>query len=66
MAYLGVKTVDTCATSYRLAKKPDGTLVLQGAFKWQRRTVGTSETQGLYVGIEWIDIPTVEIEDDKI
>ncbi len=38
---------------YRLARKPDGELVLQGAYKWQERNS---------VGIEWLDIPTVEID----
>ena len=38
-------------SDYRLAKKPDGTLVLQGAHFWQ---------QGQYSGYEWRDIPTVE------
>lgn len=39
--------------AYRLAKKPDGTLVLQGAYLWQ---------QGFYKsGHEWRDIPTVDL-----
>ena len=37
---------------YRLAKKPDGTLTLQGAYYWE---------QGDDYGHEWRDIETVEI-----
>lgn len=38
---------------YRLAKKPDGTLVLQGAYTWHQG--------GCKGGHEWRDIPTVEV-----
>ena len=64
MTELGIKTVASSASSFRLARKPDGTLILQGAFKWYRSNTGTSATMGLASGIEWIDIPTVEIEDE--
>jgi len=38
---------------YRLAKKPDGTLVLQGAcYRWKDGKLGH----------DWRDIPTVELE----
>ena len=37
---------------YRLARKPNGDLVLQGAYIWQ---------QGRDYGHEWRDIPTVEL-----
>jgi len=57
-----IKTIETCASSYRLVKKPDGTLVLQGAFKWYRSNAGTGATMSLSGGIEWVDIPTVEEE----
>ncbi len=39
--------------AYRLAKKPDGTLILQGAYMWHK---GWSER-----GHEWRDIPTIEL-----
>lgn len=39
--------------AYRLAKKPDGTLVLQGAFRWSEGECG---------GLEWREIPTIELE----
>jgi len=57
------KIVSSRAVSYRLAKKPDGTLTLQGAFKWYRGNTGTSATTELSDGIEWIDIPTVEVDE---
>lgn len=40
--------------AYRLARKPDGTLVLQGAYMWQ-------EGWNTY-GHEWRDIPTVDVD----
>lgn len=40
-------------SAYRLAKKPDGTLVLQGAFRWSEGKCG---------GLEWREIPTIELE----
>lgn len=42
----------TTPDAYRLAKKPDGTVVLQGAYMWQ---------EGRNYGHEWRDIPTVEL-----
>lgn len=39
--------------SYRLARKPDGELILQGAFQW---------SEGCNNGIEWRDIPTLILE----
>lgn len=39
-------------SQYRLVKKADGTLVLQGAYMWQE---GSWKT-----GLEWRDIPTIE------
>ena len=42
----------TMPAQYRLAKKPDNTLVLQGLFTWQK---------GLLKGAEWEDLPTVEL-----
>lgn len=42
--------------AYRLGRR-NGELVLQGAFKW---------TQGLHeYGMEWRDIPIVELDDDQ-
>ena len=37
---------------YRLGKKPDGTIVLQGCYVW---------TRGTEYGQEWKDMPTVEL-----
>lgn len=48
-----VRTVSGKAEQYRLMKKKDGELVLQGAFQWSDDTGG---------GIEWLDIRT-EIEE---
>jgi len=39
-------------SKYRLGRKPDGELVLQGAYFWQ---------QGTIAGYEWRDIETVEV-----
>lgn len=47
------RTESTVPFNYRLTKKPDGTLVLQGAYAW-REGFGKS-------GHEWRDIPTVDI-----
>ena len=44
---------NTSPSEYRLAKKTDGILVLQGAYYWQ---------EGNDSGYEWRDIPTVELE----
>jgi len=41
--------------AYRLAKKPDGTLILQGAYFWQEGKT--------YYGHDWRDIPTVDLEE---
>lgn len=43
----------TTPDAYRLVKKPDGTVVLQGAYMWH-------EGWNNY-GHEWRDIPTVEL-----
>lgn len=40
-------------SAYRLAKKHDGTLVLQGSYEWWSGLTGS--------GHEWRDIPTVDI-----
>ncbi len=51
------RTEKTTPDAYRLAKKPDGTLVLQGAYMWQ-------EGWNNY-GHEWRDIPTVELQEAR-
>ena len=43
------KVTATHAQAYRLARKQDGTVVLQGAFAWN---------QGSKYGVDWQDIPT--------
>lgn len=48
------RTEKTSPDGYRLAKKPDGTLVLQGAYFWQE---GWSAH-----GYVWRDITTVDWE----
>lgn len=40
-------------TGYRLARKPDGELILQGAFQW---------SEGCNDGVEWREIPTLILE----
>ena len=47
-----VRTVSSKAYGYRLMKKKDGELVLQGAYQW------SSDTDS---GVEWFDIRT-EVE----
>ena len=39
--------------AYRLARYSNGDLVLQGAYTW---------TDGMARGVEWRDIPTVDLE----
>jgi hypothetical protein len=48
------RTEKTTPDAYRLAKRPDGTLVLQGAYMWQK---GWNN-----YGHDWRDIPTVDLE----
>lgn len=50
-AITAYRTEKTSPEEYRLARKVDGTLVLQGAFFWQEHD---------RCGYEWRDIPTVE------
>ena len=45
-----VRIGKTIPDVYRLARKPDGELVLQGAYFWQEGNIN---------GHEWRDIPTV-------
>ena len=45
------RTVRVTPTAYRLAREPNGTVVLQGAY------------EGRGYGHEWRDIPTVCVED---
>jgi hypothetical protein len=52
------RTEKTSPDGYRLAKKPDGALVLQGAYFWQ-------EDWNTY-GHEWRDIPTVDLETHNV
>jgi hypothetical protein len=47
-----VRTGSNMPTQYRLARKPDGELVLQGGFSWWC---------GNESGVEWRDLPTVEL-----
>ena len=54
VSYTGSSKVEnTIPSAYRLAKKTDGILVLQGAYYWQ---------EGGDSGYTWRDIPTVELE----
>ena len=48
-----VRTESLTPSTYRLAKKPDGVIVLQGAVIWQE---GFNRH-----GHEWRDIPTVDL-----
>ncbi len=54
ISFIGAARVERAAPiAYRLMKKRDGTLVLQGCYYW---------TLGPAIGFEWRDIPT-EIEE---
>ena len=46
----------TIPSGYRLMKKKDDTIVLQGAYHW---------SEGFKDGHEWRDIPTIEEEKDE-
>lgn len=50
------RTESTAPNAYRLAKKANGELMLQGAYMWQE---GWSN-----YGHEWRDIPTVELPEE--
>lgn len=52
------RTESLTPSAYRLAKKPDGVIVLQGAFLWQE---GFSLN-----GHEWRDIPTVDLDTPNV
>ena len=47
-----VSTRDCAPCAYRLARKPDGTLILQGRFRW---------TRGSVFGYEWADLETADV-----
>jgi len=47
-------------TTFRLGKKLDGTLVLQGGFEWKEMDENGRYTKG---GLTWEDLPTVDLED---
>lgn len=49
------RTESNTPSTYRLAKKLDGTLVLQGGYRW---TEGWSNH-----GITWKDLPTIELSE---
>lgn len=51
-AVCNFKTVASTPSQYRLTKKPDGMLVLQGAYQFHSAASD---------GFEWCDIPTVEV-----
>jgi len=53
---VSTRVENTLPSEYRLAKKTDGILVLQGAYYWQ---------EGSDSGYKWRDIPTVELEEMK-
>lgn len=42
---------------YRLGRRPNGELVLQGAYYWQNITKGTN-------GLDWEDLPTIDLPAD--
>lgn len=48
-----LRTQSPVPTNYRLARRPNGELILQGAYFWQ---------QGQDYGHEWRNIPTVELD----
>jgi len=50
----------TIPKEYRLAKKKDGTLILQGNFPMVKHTMGTREEEH---SNEWRDLETVELDD---
>ena len=48
-----VKVEQNIPTAYRLARKKDGTIVLQGAYQW---------SQGLQGGFEWREVQMVDFD----
>ena len=49
--YISSKLSDSTPRMFRLCKKQDGTLVLQGGYYWSK---GFTES-----GLEWVDLETV-------
>ena len=54
---MSIIDVDLKPSDFRFARKPDGRLILQGAYHWH------SETE-LSGGIEWKDLPVVDVDEN--
>jgi len=50
--YAAARIVNSVPVEYRLARKPSGELILQGACQWWEGTIS---------GIEWKEIPIVDL-----
>jgi len=57
---ISYSTMTTRPTGYRLAKKKDGTLVLQGMYEVITTIIDTNNRS---FSVEWCDIETVELDD---
>lgn len=53
----GIRIESGVASDFRLAQKPDGSLVLQGLFQWTTHNAG---------GRDWRDIPTHVITESDV
>ena len=50
-----IKNIEAAPCNFRFAKKPDGKLILQGAYFWRSEDA---------CGHEWRDLPVVAIDED--
>lgn len=58
----GTRTQSNRANDFRLAKNPDGGIVLMGAFEWS----GHDENGYACGGFEWRELPMIEMPNVKV
>lgn len=52
-----MKHISMDPSEYRLARKPDGSIILQAGYEWMSET-------GLTGGVEWRDAPVVDVDEN--
>jgi hypothetical protein len=51
-----MRTIELNPHDFRIARRPDGSLVFQGAYRWWDDQYGTD--------VEWRDIPVVDVDEE--
>lgn len=54
---MSIKYVDLKPRDFRFARKPDGKLILQGAYHWHSKCNQVG-------GVEWRDFPVVDVDEN--